>query len=239
MFTLFIRTIVVYLLVFAVVRLMGKRQISDMQPFDLVITLLIADLASVPMSDSATPLLYGVIPILGLFILHRVVAHFALKSDRVRTLMCGKPLLIISQGIVVEDAMRAANYTLNDLTEQLRVKDVFSISKVEYAILETNGSLSVLLKGEHQQPDCKQLSLDAPSARPSVILVSDGRICDSALKDVGHTRDWLYTRLNRMGYRSERECLFVCLDDDGMLHAQDMQRPNKRAEAHFLHTEGA
>ncbi len=216
---------------------MGKRQISDMQPFDLVITLLIADLASVPMSDSAIPVMYGIIPILCLFLLHRVVAHLALKSGKVRTLVCGKPLLIISKGIVMEDAMRAANYTLNDLTEQLRVKDVFAISQVEYAILETNGSLSVLMKGPFQQPTCEQAGLQSPNAHPSIMLVSDGRISCKALAEAGYDHDWLVKRLNRMGYKSERECLFVCLDDDGMLHAQDMSRLSRRTESHFLKVE--
>ena len=252
MFTLFIRTIIVYLLVFAVVRLMGKRQISDMQPFDLVITLLIADLAAVPISDGAIPLMYGVIPILGLFILHRIVAHFSLKSEAVRAMVCGKPVFVIIKGRVMEDAMRSANYTLNDLTEQLRMKDVFSIAQVEYGILETNGSLSVLLKGPYQPPNCEQLQLESENARPSVMLITDGKIHDRALAEVGFSHDWLIKKLNQMGYTSEKECLFVCLNSDGMLHAQDklsskftlfdksavgMDRSNK-VNIHYLKVEG-
>ena len=163
MFTSFIRTVLIYFLVFGVLRLMGKRQINDMQPFDLVITLLIADAAAVPLSDGAVPLLYGIIPILTLFILHRLLAHFSLKSVGVRSLMCGKPILIIANGVADEEAMRAANYTLGDLTEQLRQKDVFSISGAEYCILETNGSLSVIPANK-----------DGDDA-PSTLLICDGK----------------------------------------------------------------
>ena len=137
MSTLFIRTLIVYTLMFAVLRLMGKRQINEMQPFDLAVTLLIANLASIPMSEPAVPLFYGLVPIIGLFIVQRLVAHASLKSERIRRLVCGSPLTVIENGTVREDVMRSASYSLSDLTEQLRLKDVFSLSEVEYAILET------------------------------------------------------------------------------------------------------
>lgn len=214
LFTLFLRTIIVYTLVFTVLRLMGKRQISDMQPFDLVITLLIADVAAVPVSDSAIPLMYGVIPILSLFVLHRTVAHIALKSDRVRRLVCGKPVIIIAKGVIMEDAMRAANYNLADLTEQLRLKDVFSFSQVEYGILETNGSLSVLLKAE--QPEFK-------TVRPSILIVSDGKKTVSSLSFLGYDERWLDRKLEKPGIKV-KDCLFIALEPDGKLHVQEKQR---------------
>lgn len=221
MFTLFMRTIVVYAVVFTVLRLMGKRQISDMQPFDLVITLLIADVASVPISDSAIPLLYGVVPILALFILHRLVAHLSLRSDAVRTLVCGRPIIVIAKGVVQEDAMKAANYTLGDLTEQLRVKDVFTLSEVEYGILETNGSLSVLKKQSGGNGQC----------RPSVLLVSDGRTQAANLSDIGRSEEWLREKL---GAISVGRCLFVFLDPDGRLHVQLKQRKGTAPAVRFL-----
>ncbi|MBQ7060573.1 MAG: DUF421 domain-containing protein, partial [Clostridia bacterium] len=109
--TLLVRTLVIYLLTFAVLRLMGKRQISDMQPFDLTVTLLIANLASLPMGDPGAPLLYGVIPILTLFILHRFVAWSSLKSEGLRRFVCGNPLIVIRKGVVQENVMRAASYS--------------------------------------------------------------------------------------------------------------------------------
>mgnify|MGYP003248231303 CR=1 FL=1 len=168
MLTLFIRTLLVYIFMFVVLRLMGKRQLSDMQPFDLAITLLIANLAALPMSDPAIPLLYGVVPIIAMF------ALMSLKSEKLRKLVCGSPLVMISGGVVREDAMRAANYSLFDLAEQLRMKDVFSISQVEYAILETDGGLSVLLKGPFQTPTNEGLKLESEKAMPALLLICDG-----------------------------------------------------------------
>lgn len=218
MITLLIRTAIVYFTLFIVIRLMGKRQISDMQPFDLVITLLIADVASVPISDGAIPLFYGVIPILTLYILHKLVAFLSLKSGRVRDLVCGKPVIIIEKGVVIESAMRAADYTLDDLTEQLRLKDVFSLSQVEYGILETNGSLSVLPKA--QQPAMMQV-------RPSIMLISDGAVISSALAECGYDRRWLDKKMTSMGL-SVNDCFFACLEPDGMLHAQGKQKGSSR-----------
>ena len=159
MLILFIRTILLYLLVFLVIRLIGKRQISDLQPFDLIMTLLIADLASEPASDVSIPLLYGVVPILALFLMQRLIAFLALKNSRLRMLICGSPLVLVKDGLVQCDALYGARYTVSDLLEQLRTKDIFDISDVSYAILETNGALSVLLKGNRQQPDHEALSL--------------------------------------------------------------------------------
>lgn len=212
MFTLFVRTVVIYLLVFAVLRLMGKRQISDLQPFDLVITLLIADVASVPISDSAIPLFYGIVPILSLFVLNRIVAFLSLRSNKVRSIVCGRPVIVISKGVVLEDAMCAANYTLGDLTEQLRAKDRFSLSEIEYGILETNGSLSVLPKTE--QPK-------ALSAVPSVTFVSDGRLEERLLNESGHDKEWLMKKLKAAGIKKISECFFAILEPDGMLHVQE------------------
>ena len=187
MITLFSRTVITYLLVFAVMRLMGKRQLSDMQPFDLVVTLLIADVASAPISDTAIPLLYGAVPILALFLMHRLVSFLALKSERIRTLVCGSPVVVVAKGVVIEEALKAANFSLSDLLEQLRLKDVFSLSEVEYGILETNGSLSVLKKEPGKSP------------RPSVVLVSDGNTKKKALSSLGYDVKWLGKKLAALG----------------------------------------
>ena len=218
--TLFVRTLIIYLLMFAVLRLMGKRQINDMQPFDLAVTLLIANLASVPMGDPTIPLLYGVIPMLAMFILHRLVAFASLKSEGVRKLVCGSPLVIISRGTLREDVMRAANYSLSDLTEQLRLKDIFSVTDVEYAILETNGSLSVLLKSEFRQPTAKQFGMEAEKARPGVMLVMDGKLHRQELRSAGIDEKKLCSMLKSMDAGRPEDCFFVWLDGEGTLHAQ-------------------
>lgn len=182
MLILFIRAIILYLLVFMVIRLTGKRQISDLQPFDLIITLLVADLASVPASDTSIPLLYGIVPILALFLIQQTMALCSLKFEGFRYAVCGRPLLMVSKGVVQEQSLKAARYTLNDLMEQLRAGGNFELSTVEYAILETNGQLSVLLKGPSQPVTYEALSLESPKAQPPFLLVQDGKIHKEALR---------------------------------------------------------
>ena len=226
MFTLLIRTAIIYVLVFCIVRLMGKRQISDMQPFDFVITLFIAELASEPISDSRIPLLYGVIPILTLFILHKTVSFFSLKSQRMRGLMCGHPIIVIEKGVVLERALAALNYTLNDLAEQLRLKDVFMLSDVEYAILETNGSLSVI----------KKSSAACAPTKPGIILLSDGKPADNTLAAAGLDREWLRARLEEAGIKRFGDCFFAVLEPDGSLHLQHRLKANKKPRTILIDT---
>lgn len=233
MLTLFIRTIIIYIFMFAIMRLMGKRQLSDMQPFDLVVTLLIANLASAPLADPAVPLLYGVVTIIALFVLQRLVSHISLKSEKMRRLICGSPLVVIAKGVVREDVMRSANYTLNDLSEQLRDKDVFSISKVEYAILETNGSLSVLLKPQFQQPTVEDMSLSAKKASPALLIVTDGKLHRDALQAAGLEEKGFSRILSGMGISSAKDVLFASLDGEGMLQVQRKQKKNMDPECYF------
>lgn len=224
MSTLFVRTLLVYFLMFVVLRLMGKRQINEMQPFDLAVTLLIANLASLPMGDTAIPLLYGIIPIVALFIVQRLVSFASLKSERLRKLVCGSPLVIVSHGVVCETAMKSANYSLSDLYEQLRLKDVFTLSDVDYAILETNGSLSVMLKSEKQQPTIEDIGLRAELSAPSVILVTDGKVHKHALRASGIDETTLNEALKRIGAGSAEKCFYAALDADGSLHAQPKEK---------------
>lgn len=220
MFVLFVRAVLLYLLVFAVIRLTGKRQISDLQPYDLIMTLLIADLASVPASNTGVPLLYGIVPIVALFLVQQIISFLSLKSERARSLFCGTPLIVISRGVVQEKLLHDARYTLSDLMEQLRSKDVFSLSDVEYAILETNGSLSVLLKGPSRNPTLQDMQLTSPSAALAYLLIEDGGVRPDALGYAGHDEPWLLRQLARIGVKSPKEVFIAILNEDGMLHAQ-------------------
>lgn len=222
---------------FAIMRLMGKRQLSDMQPFDLVVTLLIANLASSPLSDPAVPLLYGMVTIIALFALQRLVSHLSLKSEKFRSLICGSPLVVVAKGIVREDVMRSANYTLNDLSEQLRDKDVFSFSKVEYAILETNGSLSVLLKPQFQQPTIEDMGLAEKKAAPALLIITDGNLHSDALQAAGFEIKGFLNILSGMGISSVKEVLFASLDSEGMLQVQEKQKKHKEPKCYYYNVE--
>lgn len=228
MLILFLRAMILYVLVFLVIRLMGKRQISDLQPFDLVFTLLIADLASNPIGNTSVPLVYGIIPILALFLLQQLAAFLSLKSERARAILAGKPQIIIANGILQEDVMRSAYYTINDLMEQLRGKDVFDISDVAYAIIETDGNLSVLLKGEKQQPTMKDCKLPPGEDTLSELVILDGKVHARALSICGRTVDWLMEQLKQMGFSSPKQVFFASLSPDGRLHAQSYQKHGGR-----------
>lgn len=224
MFILFLRAIILYLLIFIVIRLMGKRQISELQPFDLVFTLLIADLASDPIADTSIPLVYGIIPILALFLLQQLAAWASLKNERIRKVLAGKPQVIISQGKVLEEVMRSSYYSLSDLMEQLRGKDIFDITDVSYAIIETDGSLSVLLKGDQHTPTIEDMNLKPHPERLPEMLVLDGKTHHKALKHCGCTESWLHEQLKALDYASPAEVFFASLSPDGTLHAQGYEK---------------
>lgn len=219
MVVLFARSALLYLIIFAVIRLSGKRQLSDLQPFDLVFTLLVADLAAGPAGDGSIPLLYGIVPILALFLIQQLFAYLSLKLEGFRHAVCGRPVILVAEGIVQEEAMRAARYTLNDLMEQLRVKDIFTLSEVEYAILETNGQLSVLQRAGSQPVSREDLGISAPRAELPCLLVQDGRLNRAALAQSGYDEAWLARRLKAAGIGSAEELLFALLAG-GELHLQ-------------------
>ena len=141
MLIVFIRTIILYILVLAVMRFMGKREIGQLQPFELVISIMIADLASIPMSDVGVPIFNGIVPILSLLIMHLLISLANLKSINFRGVICGKPSILIYRGKIDEQKLKKERYTINELQERLRGKDVFNIGDVEYAILETSGEI--------------------------------------------------------------------------------------------------
>lgn len=234
MLMLFLRAIILYALMFVMIRIMGKRQISELQPFDFIVTLLIADLASEPASDLSVPLLYGLVPILTLFLLQRLASLLSLKSEKLRRIMCGHSLLLINKGIIEEGTMRQAHYSLDDLTELLRVGGVYKLSDVEYAILETNGSLSVIKKGESQSPTYKDMNIEPPGVGLPLMVIEDGRVRDDALIKSGHSREWLREMMNDFGYVKPSQALFAYIDSDGMMHMQAKQKYGGRV--HFADT---
>lgn len=228
MLVLFVRVLILYLLIFFVLRITGKRQLSELQPFDLVMTLLIADLASVPASNTGVPLIYGIVPILALFLLQELVSFLSLKSEEIRRVVCGESVLLISRGTVQEKALRGTRYTMNDLMEQLRSKDVFNISDVEFAILETNGEVSVLLKGAQQQPTYQAMGLPGPSAAPPYMLIQDGKLHREALRMAGRDENWLIKKLAKAGITQYGDAFFAFLDCNGTLFMQTVGRLGSR-----------
>ena len=225
MLTLFLRAVFMYGFVFLILRLTGKRQVADLQPFDLLITLLVADLAGSALGDPGVPLLYSVVPILALYITQQFVTWLCLKSAGARRVVCGTPVVLISDGHMEEEHMRSTNYTVIDVMDQLRAKDVFDISEVAYAILETNGTMSVLLKEDLQAPTRADLGLKADKAGLSVMLALDGQSCRDELKKLGRDEQWLAARARELGAKDIKEVFYLQQGADGELR---MQKKEKR-----------
>ncbi len=186
-----IRTIILYVIVIFAIKLMGKRQISDLQTSELVITILISNIAAIPMQNTEQPLLTGVVPIGVLICSEILVSFLMLKSTRVRQLVCGKPVVVINEGKLDQEALKFLRLSTEDLFGQLRQLDVFSLDDVWFAIMETNGQMSVLKKSEKQPPDAGTLGITVPKAKVDTVVVSDGHICDFSLSVCGLSREWL------------------------------------------------
>lgn len=228
MLILFLRACLLYVLVFAVLRLTGKRQVSDLQPFDLLMTLMIADLASCAIADTSIPLVYSVVPIFALYLMQTLITYVCLKSASARRIVCGNPVVLVADGVLQEESMRRANYTVTDLMDQLRAKDVFDIGNVAYAILETNGTMSILQRGECQTPTLRDLGLPPEEARLSHMLVLDGELCMSTVRACGLTGEWVRDRLAGMGAGAVKDVFYLSLSPDGTLRAQTRARSGSR-----------
>ena len=213
MLTALIRTIILYFLLMAGLRLMGKRQIAELEPSELVLALLISDLAAIPMQDFGIPLIHGVFPILLLLSLSMIISVLNLKSLRFRKLVCGSPALIIRDGELLQREIRKNRFTLDELIEDLRQQGISDLSTVQYAILETNGDLSVLLYPQHQpltHATARQESLSDPGL--PVIVICDGRLLHQNLTLLGLDRAWLHRQLQKYHISSVRAVFLMTVD---------------------------
>ena len=184
-----IRTILLYAFVVLAVRLMGKRQISEMQPSELVITLIVSEIAAIPMQNTSQPLLSGIIPVMVLVALEIAASVLMMKSGKFRKIMCGSPIVVIRDGKILQNEMRRLRLTTEDLCVQLRQQDIFSIEDVQYCIVETNGKVSVLEKPQKRTPSADDLKVKIKDNKIETVVVSDGQILDNSLKLCGKNKD--------------------------------------------------
>ena len=218
MSTAFFRTLILYFLIMAGLRLTGKRQIGELEPGELVLTMMVSDLAAVPMQDFGIPLLAGVIPILTLLALSLLVSQLSLRSLRFRALLCGTPTVLIRNGKLQQEAMRRNRFTIDELLEELRCQGYGSIDAVKYAVLENSGQLSFLPWTAEQPPTAKQLglSLEDETALPTV-LINDGRVLRENLRRCGRDEAWLKKALKEQGFsRSEDVFLLTFAPESGV-----------------------
>lgn len=186
-----IRTILLYGIIILAIKLMGKRQISDLQTSELVVTLLVSNIAAIPMQNTGQPLISGIIPIAILVCCEVFISFIMLKNSKFRRAICGRPIVIIKDGKLQQNELRNLRMSTEDLFQQLRQMDIFNIQDLAFAIIETNGQLSVLKKTEKQQPDAATLGIVIPDKGVDTVVVSDGEICDFSLSVCGLTRDWV------------------------------------------------
>ena len=193
----FVRAIILYIIVLLVTRLMGKRQIGELEPFEFVISLMIANLATIPMAETGVPIIAGITPIMGLLTMHLIITVFNLKSIKFRTMMCGKPAILIYRGKIDENELKKERFTINELQERLREKDVFNLGDVEYAILETNGDISVILKPDKRNPTLEDLNIETEYQGISYDLIIDGQVMYDNLNILGKDIKWLEKQLRK------------------------------------------
>ena len=199
-------------------RLMGKRQIGELEPSELVMTMMISDLAAVPMQDFGIPLLSGLVPILTLLALSLLLSQLSLRSLRLRTLLCGTPVVLIRRGQLQQSAMRKNRFTIDELMEELREQGISRIEDVKYAVLENSGQLSVFPWTAQQPPTAEQLGLDLEDdVTLPVVLINDGRILRRNLTACGRNEAWLRKQLSREKVSSPREVFLLTLDEQGQV----------------------
>lgn len=215
----FFRAILLYIIVLIVMRFMGKREIGQLQPFELVISIMIADLASTPMSEIGIPITSGIIPILGLLVMHLIISVLNMKSIKAREILCGKPRILIYRGKIDENALIREKFTINELEERLRGKDVMNLADVEYAILETSGEISVILKPEKRGTTPEDFGIKPEYEGMAYDLIIDGQVMYHNLKVLGKDFEWLKKELKKQNMKPE-EVLVATIDGGGSIFAQ-------------------
>ncbi len=217
---LFIRTIIIYALVVLALRIMGKRQVGELQPSELVVAIMISDLATMPMSDVDIPLTYGIVPIFTLVICEVFLSFAALKSEKLRVLLSGKPQLLVKNGKVQQSEMLHARVNIDDLMEELRKEGYFSLSEVDTVVLETGGSISVIPTKEAANPTNGDLGLKTDKQVIPYIYIADGKIRESELRRSGKDIKWIKKQLDKNGISKIGDVFILSEDGGGTVYVQ-------------------
>ena len=222
MLIIFIRSILLYIIVLVVMRLMGKREIGQLQPFELAISIMIADLASTPMADTGIPITNGIIPILALLVMHLVISILNIKSIKARQILCGKPSILIYRGKINEKNLKKERFTVNELEERLRGNNIVNIGDVEYAILETSGQITVIQKPNKRTTIPEDFGIEPEYEGIAYDLVVDGKVMYENLKILKKDYDWLKKQVNKFGILPE-QALLVTIDGKGNFFCQEKE----------------
>lgn len=215
MLNLFLRCLILYFFLLLAMRLMGKRQLGELQPFELAITLVASELVCIPMADATIPIIYGIIPVFSLFLVHIIITKLATKSVRFRKFLNGKPVIIIEKGNILPDVLKELNMNIDDIMEALRGNGYFNPSEVEYAILETNGSLTVLPKSQNKPVSPEDLGLTLPPATIPVTVIMEGEFLGENVVKLGDvTKQRVLTFLDRLNIKQEQVLVLLVSGED-------------------------
>ena len=216
-----IRSVIIYVCCLVVVRLMGKRQIGEMQPFEFVVTLIIADLACLPMAEMSVPLAHGIIPILTLLIVHFLICVLSRKFMFVRYLLTGKPAIVVSPKGIDFKELRALNMTLDDLMELVRGASVFDLSEIAYAIIETNGNLCVMQKAETESVTRDDLKVKVSQNSLPINIVMDGELMNENIKIAELKNEFIDNVMRKAKIKTLKDVLIMTIDGNGEVYIQD------------------
>ena len=224
LFTVIFRTVILYLLVFVVMRIMGKRQIGQLQPYELAVAIMISALAAIPMEDISIPLVNSIVPILILLSFQVMVSVLSVKYSPARALLCGKPSIVVENGRINELELGNLRVNINDLLEQLRLAGYPNLSDVEFAVMETNGQLSVIPKSQKRPLNPEDIGLPTNYEGLCYSLIVDGQIDSQNLKTVGLSEKWLKDELNKFGINNFKDVFLASLDSSGNLFYQEKEK---------------
>ncbi len=220
MLTVFVRSVILYAASLLAMRAMGKRQIGQLQPFEMVVVIMIAELAATPMGGVGIPILYGIVPMVALVVCHGLITAACMRFQRFRVWMCGQPTVLIRNGVICEDQLRHMALDLTDLMESLRIGGILDPSEVGTAVLEPGGQISVFPKSESRPLTPKDLNKQPGKEGLPLPLILDGLIQKGNLQKSGQDAAWLTGEIRLLGFASPEEVLFACLNTQGELLVQ-------------------
>lgn len=219
-FTLICRSLILYILILFLIRIMGKRQIGDMQPFELAITLIIADLATIPMAETALPLIQGIIPLITLVCIHYLICLLSRKSVTFRRLFSGKPVILLDPDGINYENLQKVNMNFNDLLEGLHTAGYFNLEELLYVILQTNGTLTVVNRAPFSPLTANDLQIPKDNATLPMIIISKGKIMNENLKLAKIDEKFLTENINKVGIKTIKDVLILTLNNDGKIYVQ-------------------
>lgn len=217
MLTVFIRAVLLYIVVIFALRLMGKRQLGELQPTEFVIAILISNIASLPIEDPDVPMVIGAIPIFVLVGFEILISNLSLKSNNFRRFISGNPIVVISDGKIIQKSLHNLRFSIEDLIESLREQGIFYIEDVNFAIVETTGKISVYQKFESQNATAQMLNLKSDNVNPPILVISDGRLIADALKKYEISEKWLNNILSKKNLTT-KEVFLMTVDSSLKYH---------------------